>query len=63
MQAKRLLGVVVGSNVPSMHQRSFEEGEEAAKIIEDYGSGKIWQHAFNIMIIGPLLQENLRHVW
>ena len=37
MQAKRLLGVVVGSNDPNMHQRSFEEGEEAARMIEDYG--------------------------
>ena len=37
MQAKRLLGVVVGSNDQALHQKSFEEGEAAAKMIEDYG--------------------------
>ena len=37
MQAKRLLGVVVGSNDPAHHQKSFEEGEAAARMIEDYG--------------------------
>ena len=37
MQAKRLLGVVVGSNDQDLHQKSMDEGEEAAKIIEDFG--------------------------
>ena len=37
MQAKRLLGVVVGSNDPAQHLKSFEEGEAAATMIEDYG--------------------------
>ena len=37
MQAKRLLGVVVGSNDPAHHLKSFEEGEAAAAMIEEYG--------------------------
>ena len=37
MQAKRLLGVVVGSNDPAQHLKSFEEGEVAARMIEEYG--------------------------
>ena len=37
MQAKRLLGVVVGSTDPGHHQRSLDQGEEAARIIEEYG--------------------------
>jgi len=37
MQAKRLLGIVVGSNDPEQHQKSFDDGEEAAKMIEDFG--------------------------
>ena len=37
MQAKRLLGVVVGSTDPHLHQKSFDEGEEAARLIEEYG--------------------------
>ena len=41
MQAKRLLGVVVGSTDPGHHQRSLDQGEEAAKIIEEYGIIKI----------------------
>ena len=40
MQAKRLLGVVVGSTDPGHHQRSLDQGEEAAKIIEEYGNNK-----------------------
>ena len=38
MQAKRLLGVVVGSTDPGHHQRSLDQGEEAARIIEEYGN-------------------------
>ena len=38
MQAKRLLGVVVGSTDPGHHQRSLDKGEEAARIIEEYGN-------------------------
>lgn len=41
MQAKRLLGVVVGSTDPQLHQKSFDEGEEAARLIEEYGELKI----------------------
>ena len=37
MQAKRLLGVVVGSTDPAQHLKSFEEGEAAATMIEEYG--------------------------
>ena len=40
MQAKRLLGVVVGSTDPGHHQRSLDQGEEAARIIEEYGNNK-----------------------
>ena len=40
MQAKRLLGVVVGSTDPQLHQKSFDEGEEAARLIEEYGELK-----------------------
>ena len=37
MQTKRLLGIVVGSNDQEAHQKSFQEGEEVAKMIEDFG--------------------------
>lgn len=37
MQAKRLLGVLVGSCDSADHQISIEEGEQVAKIIEDFG--------------------------
>ena len=40
MQAKRLLGVVVGSTDPQLHQKSFDDGEEAARLIEEYGELK-----------------------
>ena len=37
MQTKRLLGIVVGSNDQEAHQKSFQEGELVAKMIEDFG--------------------------
>jgi len=37
MQVKRLLGIVVGSNDQEAHKKSFEDGEDVAKQIEDFG--------------------------
>jgi len=37
MQTKRLLGIVVGSNDKEAHQKSFEEGEMVAAMIDDFG--------------------------
>ena len=37
MQEKKILGLVVESNDPEAHQKSFEEGEKVAKLIDDFG--------------------------
>eukprot|EP00091_Calanus_sinicus_P022998 TRINITY_DN7585_c0_g1_i3.p1 TRINITY_DN7585_c0_g1~~TRINITY_DN7585_c0_g1_i3.p1 ORF type:complete len:184 (-),score=59.16 TRINITY_DN7585_c0_g1_i3:24-575(-) len=37
MLEKKIVGVVVGSNDPEAHQKSFQEGEQVAKLIDDFG--------------------------
>ena len=37
MLEKKIVGVVVGSNDPEAHQKSFQEGEQVAKMIDDFG--------------------------
>ena len=38
MQEKKMVGVVVGSNDPEAHQKSFLEGEQVVKVIESFGA-------------------------